>query len=92
MEMGAGRFEINELPEQALYRHVGIYAYRRDFLLQFASWEPAPMEQLEKLEQLRALYHGVRIKAITVQHTGISIDTPEDLEKARRMFEENPLL
>jgi 3-deoxy-manno-octulosonate cytidylyltransferase (CMP-KDO synthetase) len=84
MEMKDGRIQIeaNNLPP--VFKQVGLYAYRREFLLQMAAWAPAPIEQAEKLEQLRALYHGVRIKAVTVSHEGFSVDTPEDLERARR--------
>lgn len=58
--------------------HVGIYAYRRDFLLKLAQWPPSRLEQLEKLEQLRALEHGARIQVTVVEHRSVGIDTPED--------------
>ncbi len=83
MELEKGRFNIGEVKDLPLYKHVGIYAYRRDFLLQFAKWEKAAIEEWEKLEQLRPLYHGVRIKAVTVAHDGFSVDTEEDLKRAR---------
>ncbi len=57
--------------------HLGIYAYRRSFLLQFASWPPTPLEMTEKLEQLRALEHGHRIFVLTVDRATHGIDTPE---------------
>ena len=66
--------------------HVGLYAYRRDFLLRYAELPPTPLEQLEQLEQLRVLEHGYRIKVAETSHTSIGVDTPEDLEKARRLF------
>ena len=66
--------------------HVGLYAYRRDFLLRYAELPPTPLEQLEQLEQLRVLEHGYRIKVADTTHTSIGVDTPEDLEKARRFF------
>lgn len=66
--------------------HVGLYAYRRDFLLRYASLPPTPLEQLEQLEQLRVLEHGYRIKVADTAHTSIGVDTPEDLEKARQLF------
>ena len=59
------------------YLHLGIYAYRRDFLLKFASWPPTPLEQTEKLEQLRALEHGRSIYVLKVTRATHGIDTPE---------------
>jgi len=68
------------------YKHIGLYAYRRDFLLTFARLAPTPLEQAEKLEQLRALEWGFRIKvAETAVGVGIEVDTPEDLERARAL-------
>ena len=65
------------------YEHIGLYAYRRDFLLLFASLAPTELERTEALEQLRALENGHRILVIeTSHHVGLSIDTPEDLRKA----------
>jgi 3-deoxy-manno-octulosonate cytidylyltransferase (CMP-KDO synthetase) len=58
------------------YLHLGIYAYRRDFLLDFASWPPTPLEQTEKLEQLRALEHGRSILVVKVARATHGIDTP----------------
>lgn len=59
------------------YHHLGIYGYRRDFLLEFAAWPPTPLERTEKLEQLRALEHGIRIDTITIPTAATGIDTPE---------------
>jgi 3-deoxy-manno-octulosonate cytidylyltransferase (CMP-KDO synthetase) len=68
-------------------RHVGIYAYRTGFLRQFPKLPPAPLEQLEALEQLRALWHGHRIAVhISADAPGPGVDTPEDLERVRRLF------
>ncbi len=68
-------------------RHVGIYAYRVGFLRLFPTLPQAPMEQLESLEQLRALWHGHRIAVhITDTAPGIGIDTPEDLIQVRKLF------
>ncbi len=85
MEMDSGAIKIGPTDGSLLFKHIGLYAYTRDFLLEFASWAPAPLEKLEKLEQLRALHHGVRIKTITVKESGFSVDTPRDLEKANEM-------
>lgn len=60
-------------------RHIGLYAYRREFLLRFARWAPTGLEKAEGLEQLRALEHGVRIKVITTAYRSVGVDTPEDL-------------
>jgi 3-deoxy-manno-octulosonate cytidylyltransferase (CMP-KDO synthetase) len=68
-------------------KHTGLYVYRRDFLLTFARLASTPLERIESLEQLRALEHGCRIKVVAVEHRSISVDTPEDLERVRRMIE-----
>ena len=60
-------------------QHIGLYAYRRDFLLTFAGLNPTPLEQTESLEQLRALEHGYRIRMVQVAYAPLSVDTPEDL-------------
>ena len=68
-------------------RHVGIYGYRAGFLQQFPALPQAPLEQLEALEQLRALWHGHRIAVhISAKAPGPGIDTPQDLERVRAMF------
>jgi 3-deoxy-manno-octulosonate cytidylyltransferase (CMP-KDO synthetase) len=69
-----------------LYKHIGLYAYRRSVLLVLASLEPTPLERAESLEQLRALEHGIRIKAVETAYDSIGVDTPEDLEQVRRLF------
>lgn len=66
-------------------KHTGLYCYRREFLLKFAQLPPTPLEQLELLEQLRALEHGYRIRVVPVAHRSIGVDTPEDLERVRQM-------
>ena len=66
-------------------RHVGIYGYRRDFLLRFASWPPGRLETTERLEQLRALERGERIFVARVSGAVVEVDTAEDLEQANRM-------
>ncbi len=70
-----------EIPAAAL-RHIGVYGYRRDFLLRFASLEPGILEGIEKLEQLRALEHGYRIRVVESAAPSLEVDTPEDLELA----------
>jgi len=63
------------------WRHVGLYGYRRQFLPIFAALPPSPLEKTERLEQLRALEHGVRIKVLETLHLSIGVDTPADLAK-----------
>ncbi|MDD4723010.1 MAG: 3-deoxy-manno-octulosonate cytidylyltransferase [Acidaminococcaceae bacterium] len=72
-----------------VYKHVGIYAYRRDFLLQYAALEPTPLEQIESLEQLRVLENGFKIKVLNSDFHGIGIDTKEDLEVVNKLFAQN---
>jgi 3-deoxy-manno-octulosonate cytidylyltransferase (CMP-KDO synthetase) len=69
------------------YRHAGIYGYRVSFLRQYARLKPAPLEQAESLEQLRALWHGYRI-AVAVSRTAIppGVDTPQDLAAVRKIL------
>jgi 3-deoxy-manno-octulosonate cytidylyltransferase (CMP-KDO synthetase) len=69
-----------------IMQHVGLYAYRRDFLLQFAKLPPTPLEQIESLEQLRALEHGHRIRMVAIPTAPLSVDTPEDLARVRELF------
>jgi 3-deoxy-manno-octulosonate cytidylyltransferase (CMP-KDO synthetase) len=69
------------------YRHIGIYAYRVDFLARYASLAPAPLERAEQLEQLRVLWHGYRIAvAVSDEDAPPGVDTPQDLEAVRRML------
>ncbi len=69
-------------------RHVGIYGYRREFLLRFTSWPPSPLEEVERLEQLRALEHGVKIFVGRISQRVVEVDTAEDLERANRFADE----
>jgi 3-deoxy-manno-octulosonate cytidylyltransferase (CMP-KDO synthetase) len=67
-------------------RHIGLYVYQRDFLLAFARLQPTPLEEAERLEQLRALEWGFRIKMIEVPEASIEVDTVQDLERARALL------
>jgi 3-deoxy-manno-octulosonate cytidylyltransferase (CMP-KDO synthetase) len=73
-------------PAAPAWRHVGLYAYRRECLLQLAALPPGTMERSEALEQLRALENGLRIKTLETEFDSIGVDTPEDLERVRAMF------
>jgi 3-deoxy-manno-octulosonate cytidylyltransferase (CMP-KDO synthetase) len=82
------RDKWNDLKDEAFaagrllcHKHVGLYVYRREFLLEFARMAPTPLEQAEKLEQLRALENGCRIRVVETSHESIGVDTPNDLEK-----------
>jgi 3-deoxy-manno-octulosonate cytidylyltransferase (CMP-KDO synthetase) len=78
-------------PRVEVLRHIGIYAYRARFLREFGSLTPAPLEQVESLEQLRALYHGYKIGvAITQDAPPSGVDTEQDLQTARRLFNTHP--
>jgi len=69
-----------------LYRHIGLYAYRRSALLVLANLEPTPLERAESLEQLRALEHGIRIKAVETQYDSFDVNTAADLDQVRRLL------
>lgn len=69
------------------YEHIGIYAFRKQALLNFTKWEMTPLEKTEKIECLRYLENGVLLKMVVTDYMGIEIDTPEDLERASRMIE-----
>ncbi|VAV88380.1 3-deoxy-manno-octulosonate cytidylyltransferase, partial [hydrothermal vent metagenome] len=70
------------------YQHIGIYAYRREALRKFTSLPPAPLEQREKLEQLRALENGMQIVAALVDQVPLAVDSPADLQAARNWFKD----
>ena len=73
-------------PAAPVWRHVGLYVYRRDCLLTLSRLAPSALEQAEALEQLRALDHGIRIKAIETRYDSLGVDTADDLERARRIL------
>ncbi len=79
--------EYGGLPPDApprAYKHIGIYAYRREALLRLAALPPSRTEEIEKLEQLRALEHGMTIKVKETEFDSIGVDTPEDLQRVER--------
>ncbi|HEX3858510.1 MAG TPA: manno-octulosonate cytidylyltransferase, partial [Pseudolabrys sp.] len=88
----AGRFRAlaftraNAMDAGPHYHHIGLYAYRRAALERFVALPPSANEQREKLEQLRALDAGMRIDVVVVPSVPLGVDTPEDLEKARKML------
>jgi 3-deoxy-manno-octulosonate cytidylyltransferase (CMP-KDO synthetase) len=72
--------------EGPVYKHIGLYGFRRDFLLTFAALPQTPLELAESLEQLRALEHGYRIRTVATRYESIEVDTPEDLERVRQLM------
>jgi len=68
-------------------KHIGLYVYRRAFLFRFTAWKPTPLEEAERLEQLRALEHGVRIRVVETRHDSVGVDTPDDLARVQRLLE-----
>jgi 3-deoxy-manno-octulosonate cytidylyltransferase (CMP-KDO synthetase) len=71
----------------AHYKHIGLYVYRRDFLLHYSDLPVGPLEQVERLEQLRALENGYRIRVVETQYESLGVDTPEDLDRVLSLFE-----
>ena len=72
----------------AFFKHIGIYAYIKDFLFTFTRLAPSALEEAERLEQLRVLENGFKIRVVETEYDTIAVDTPEDLEKLRKVFEE----
>ncbi len=68
------------------YRHQGIYGYSTRFLLRFVQWKPTLLEQTEKLEQLRALENGAKIRVLITKCASVGVDTPEDIEQVERLL------
>jgi 3-deoxy-manno-octulosonate cytidylyltransferase (CMP-KDO synthetase) len=68
------------------YKHLGLYAYRKDFLMQYKDWPKGILESVEQLEQLRVLERGYKIKTTVTTYESIAVDTPEDLKKAEAWF------
>jgi 3-deoxy-manno-octulosonate cytidylyltransferase (CMP-KDO synthetase) len=86
----AGKQSLRELVlHDVLYKHVGLYVFRRDFLLQYAALPQTRLEAAEKLEQLRALENGFRIKTVVTQHESFGVDIPDDLSRILKRIEES---
>lgn len=75
------------LEKTDIYKHIGLYVYRREYLLKFTQLAPTDLENIEKLEQLRMLENGFRIKIVETEFDSFSVDTPEDLDRARKIYE-----
>lgn len=74
----------NDVP--VYFKHIGLYVYRREFLLQYPDLTVGPLEQGERLEQLRALENGYRINVVETEYESLGVDTPEDLERVNELF------
>lgn len=72
-----------DFEELKVYKHIGLYVFRRDFLMRFSTLAPSVLEKAESLEQLRALENGCRIKVVETSYNPVSVDTAEDLERVR---------
>lgn len=73
------------------FKHIGLYIYQREFLLSYSTLPIGPLEQTERLEQLRALENGYRIRVVETEYESLGVDTPEDLERVSRLFEASSL-
>ena len=71
----------------AHFKHIGLYVYRRDFLLRYPDLPVGPLEKAERLEQLRALENGHKIRVVETEYESVGVDTPADLEKVTKLFE-----
>jgi len=81
-ERWSGKSTFGDLPlGAAMYKHIGLYVYRREFLLRYASMLQTSLEVTEKLEQLRALEHGYRVKTVVTEYESFGVDIPDDLGK-----------
>lgn len=76
-------YQRDEKLKVEYFLHVGVYAYKKDVLMNFTKWPQSSLEKIEKLEQLRYLENGIKIKMAETDYNNIAIDTPEDLEKAK---------
>jgi 3-deoxy-manno-octulosonate cytidylyltransferase (CMP-KDO synthetase) len=75
------------LDQQTFYKHIGLYVYRRDFLLSYPDLPVGPLERAERLEQLRAIENGYPIRVVETEYESLGVDTPEDLERVARLME-----
>lgn len=83
---GRDRDQKDWLRDTMYYKHVGLYVFRREFLLQYANFAQTPLEQAEKLEQLRILEHGYRIRAAVTTYSSMPVDTEADLNNVRAIY------
>ncbi len=79
-------FDRDHSASTPYFKHIGLYVYQRDFLLSYSTLPVGPLEQAERLEQLRALENGYRIRVVETEYESLGVDTPEDLERVDRLF------
>ena len=84
--------ELGGVRRTPYYKHIGLYVYRRDFLLGYSNLPIGPLEQAERLEQLRALENGHSIRVVETEYESIGVDTPADLEKILALFDAASML
>jgi len=82
----SARTNLERIQITHIYKHIGLYVYRRDALLKFITLKPTDLEKIEGLEQLRMLENGYRIKVVVTDHESFSVDTQKDLEYARKYY------
>ena len=75
-----------EATDVPVLRHIGLYVFRKSLLLQYAQWEPTPLERTEMLEQLRVLEHGYKIRMVYFPQPSIAVDTETDLQRVRSIL------
>lgn len=81
---------VVDLERTAYYKHIGLYVFTREFLLRFAAMRPTGGEKRERLEQLRMLENGIRVRVVETPHDSVGIDTPEDLARAEALLRSSP--
>jgi 3-deoxy-manno-octulosonate cytidylyltransferase (CMP-KDO synthetase) len=79
-------FDRDRSASTPYFKHIGLYVYQRDFLLSYSALPVGPLEQSERLEQLRALENGVPIRVVETEYESLGVDTPEDLDRVSRLF------
>ena len=79
----------SEEPPITYYKHIGVYAFRKQALMDFTTWPVTPLEAAEKIECLRYLEYGIQLKMVEVDYMGVEIDTPEDLQRAIKSLEKH---
>ena len=80
-------FDRDRRARSTYYKHIGLYVYRRDFLLRYSALPVGPLETAERLEQLRAIENGYRIRVTETEYESWGVDTPDDLEQVAKLFE-----
>jgi 3-deoxy-manno-octulosonate cytidylyltransferase (CMP-KDO synthetase) len=84
-------FDRDGASDTPYFKHIGLYVYQRDFLLEYSALPVGPLERTERLEQLRALENGYRIRVVETEYESWGVDTPGDLERVTRLFEASSL-